>query len=1064
MRIQRIFSHLLSSLSHASRRGGFLYTVVICSLAVSAVFMTASCPWFVPDESVIPSAGSIQGSAKFSQGDDHSGIFISWQRIDTASRQAVALSSESTVTDIQGNFHIHGLRPGSYTVYAVSPISAEGSISQVIEVAAGSNVTAESMILTALGSLSGQISIGEDKPEGLHSHLTVYIPDTPFSSQVGADGVFNLIGIPAFSSHNLQIRWGSRTQLLKETVYIDPGHTSLLTQIELPSMGSSTIELVVPNFFLQTGNQERHAAVVYSFDNHEYKVIGEKNIQFTENNSSSSAVSTFTLLHHAWDEINTAIYLRTTFLETPDKPDRFILLGTYSPLSSISETIHLIQLNGAVPKIQSSMVSQDLFIELRFGESNWKQYGCALLESSSERTSPSYSLWVKKGLSLSIHARTGAEPHQLSPINTLWKESLGYPLLIQQKHQYFSSQTIQPLPTGDMTVLVVWDPQDYSPSFGHGPSGFVTIRNQVENVLNYGGIQFENARMDQLPLLNLERYSALIFATEALWNIQDSTAAAITQRAADGMGIVFTCRGFSPLLAHIKGVQSLSFPPDSTENLPTRNIEFTSNWIPGLSGLRIAESASRYSFMNVDFDRQEIDPLTGEIHLLTEPGDKPPIAWRLSYGQGRVFYWNSDLTKYSPYRGLLLHSILDVLPIGLSRIANAGIFHIDDYPRPVYQVKNPPVESEYNMTDEEFYRDVMIPDLLDIASQRDMEFLFAIPFNYASTVSPSPDGWSFSEWEQTVLDTGELFGVSEAKRVRFAGHELSLHGYNHRSLLGDPENWDDENHWIRGGGSVSTMRTSVEAARNRWLSDGLGPLPVTYVAPNNKIDRTGLQVLSQAFPEIWIFASDISIDFQKGGRIDFGTDPIHPHFYSLPRWTSGFYDRPQTRLYALSQLALTGVWSHFLHPDDIYDLPPEDEPILDLYDNRSTWFRNPLQLPWGGTGSSQSHGMYHELVSLLDWSAESFPWLQWLTTIQAVDRIQRTMNTPVHLEFHPLEQRLLATIEGEPGYFWLRLSSDKELDMNQIYGAQVVWAGDSDGDYRYYVLKGKTNTISVKYK
>ncbi len=1021
--------------------------------------MGTSCYTFSLKESDIPETGSIRGTARFSLGDDHSGIFISWQQIDEESHQAAASSTESTVTDSQGNYLIDSLNPGLYSLYAVSPISAEDSISRVIEVIAGQTTTVEPMALTALGSLTGKISFDENQPAGIHSQLTVYIPDTRFSSQIAADGSFKLSGIPAYSSYTLFVRWGSRVRMLMEDIDVVPGKQSLETPLVLPPLGSTTIDLIVPNDFLQPDSQETHKAVVYYYRNQEYVVIEETDIHFDI--TGSSAESSFTIFHQTWSDTAAAICLHTTFNDTPSEPDRVVFLGAFSTLDTHTETIQLINLSGTIPKIQSSMVTQNLFMELRFDNSPWKQYSQVNLSSSSDLDSPSYTLWAKKNTPLSIYTRTGVDTDQPSPANTVWKESLGHPLLIQQSQRYFSSQTIQPLPTGDMTVLVVWDPYDYSPSFGHGPNGFVTIRDQVKNVLTYGGIQFEDTRIDQLSLLNLERYSALVFATETVWKISSQTAQGIEQRVTDGMGIVFACRGFSENLAHLKAVSSMEWP---SVNESTSTIEFTSHWIPGLAGLRIPESASRYSFMEVDF-ALNLHPDAGTVHKLTQRGVKPPIAWRLSFGQGRVFYWNSDLTKYAPYRGLLLHSILDVLPIGLARIANAGIFHIDDYPRPVYQAYLEPVYEEYSLADDEFYRSVMIPDLLDIASQRGMEYLFAIPFNYNTHVAPESGGeWSFSEWERTVLENGELFGVSEAVKLRFAGHELSLHGYNHRSLLGDQENWDDPNHWIAGGAKVSTMRRSVEAARNRWLSDGLGPLPVTYVAPNNKIDAAGLQVLSQAFPEIRIFSGNITVPFELGGRIDFGPDPVNSHFYSLPRWTSGFYDRPQTRLHALSQLALTGVWSHFLHPDDIYDIPPEDVVIDDLYDVRSTWYRNPLRLPWGGSGSSHAHGLYHELLNLLDWSNEYFPWLHWLSTIQAVDRIQRTLETPIHLEFHPLEQRLLATIEGEPGYFWLRMSSNKELDMDTLYGAQVIWSGDSDGDYRYYVLKGVTNTISVKYK
>jgi hypothetical protein len=275
---------------------------------------------------------------------------------------------------------------------------------------------------------------------------------------------------------------------------------------------------------------------------------------------------------------------------------------------------------------------------------------------------------------------------------------------------------------------------------------------------------------------------------------------------------------------------------------------------------------------------------------------------------------------------------------------------------------------------------------------------------------------------------------------------LFFYGYNHRSLLGDPGNRTDENYWLKtetgetDSGTQRTMRSSVKAARERWIQDGLGPLPTTYVAPNNKIDGTGLLALRDAFPEIRIFASDITIPFKKGGRLDYGEDPVNPHFFALPRWTSGYLNTDSVRLKAVSQLAHFGVWSHFIHPDDLFDPG-----------------RNPEGRTW--------REMYAELTDLLAWSRANYPWLEWVSTIRAAGRIEGAMESRVSWEYSSSEQELTATFTGPPARLWVRLSGDKIIDTEKLSGASLLFSHeDRARGSALYVLACSAAAVRIPCK
>lgn len=672
-----------------------------------------------------------------------------------------------------------------------------------------------------------------------------------------------------------------------------------------------------------------------------------------------------------------------------------------------------------------------------------------------------------EGLGLSVRRQHRAP---VAFYDSVWQQDLGYPVTLAAARRYYSSQLIpDPVATG-MKILLIRHPDDNvsSPEWAgplHRP-----MRDMVKSVLDHAGLEYEEILLSAFPPADdvLNEYAAIVFVTENLWAITPFQAEVLRDRVVHGMGLVAAKRGLPGSVRDLFGIQTgSSFAPWSQ----TDGLCFVGTWLPGLDGACIPRDQTGYSRLNATLLPKESD---GPEVLTTAPG-RTPLAWRHRHDAGRTFFWNTDLTEYAQYRGLLLHSILDVLPVGAARIANAGVFQIDDYPLPVYPgQKLYPVNQSANgtmpeYTEEmeiwEFYRDVWLPDMLELAADHNMTYLFAIPFNYNTLTTPPPESggqWPFDEWERLSVEwEGETvpFGVAEARKLRDAGHELSLHGYNHLSLL--------ESNWFGGGGSIDTMRTSVEAARTRWISDQLGPLPTTYVAPNNRIDATGLQVLREAMPGLTIFSGDITVPFAEGGRIDYGTDPVDSHFFALPRWTSGFYNKDVTRIYAASQLALSGVWSHFVHPDDLFHNPENSG-----FGSETGGMRNPGSLPWGGrawnghlSSAVSGQGLYPEIRRLMQWNEDHFPWLQWVSTIQARDRIASSLEADGEWEFDVLGQRLVGTFTGAPQYLWIRLSGDRLIDTASLSGATVVWSdeGAAGGPHGHalYVLQATGTVVQI---
>ena len=171
-------------------------------------------------------------------------------------------------------------------------------------------------------------------------------------------------------------------------------------------------------------------------------------------------------------------------------------------------------------------------------------------------------------------------------------------------------------------------------------------------------------------------------------------------------------------------------------------------------------------------------------------------------------------------RGFAVQSVMDAHHGAVMTIVNAGLFHIDDFPAPSSTQKIEPVASEYDMTVVDFYYKVWFPDMMRLARKYGLHYLWIIPFNYNGRIEPP---WDFKEWMHAKIEVNGQqvpFCVYMSHQVAQGDHELALHGYDHQSLRLD---------WWEG--NTDNMVAALEAAKQRWQEDSLGPLPVSYVPP-----------------------------------------------------------------------------------------------------------------------------------------------------------------------------------------------------------------------------------------
>lgn len=401
-------------------------------------------------------------------------------------------------------------------------------------------------------------------------------------------------------------------------------------------------------------------------------------------------------------------------------------------------------------------------------------------------------------------------------------------------------------------------------------------------------------------------------------------------------------------LAFLQGIeQEAEFSTDST----VRGITAIHDIYPSFKG------KSFYSPNTIAHKGLKRENLHSSIRVLATgyTNTQYPFMYEHQIGKGHVLVVNSLSIYDKMYRGIMFSAMIKYLPNMPYRVANVGTIFLDDFPAPLYNVKIEPIATEYDIEQAEFVVNEWWPDMKYVADSLYITYSAMTAFNYNANVVPPFD---FSEWESgklTVKNKAVDASVYVAQDILKTRHELALHGYNHFSLL--TSDWPNK----------QFMVSSLKATDKRWKIDDLGPLPVSYVPPTNYIDSVGVQALKTGMPSIKYLSSLYLGDVEFGGGREFGIDPYHYGIFDYPRSTSGFTMKENSLFDQHGMQLLTGIWNHFVHPDDVFQVIQRD---ADAFDSR-----NPDGLGWK-TSSNSPTGLYHEYLKRLSYTRTNYPFIR----------------------------------------------------------------------------------------
>ncbi len=400
--------------------------------------------------------------------------------------------------------------------------------------------------------------------------------------------------------------------------------------------------------------------------------------------------------------------------------------------------------------------------------------------------------------------------------------------------------------------------------------------------------------------------------------------------------------------------------------------------------------------------REDLDDYALSLHLesdcrvLLYAGEDAsvPAAWTREVGEGRVLVCNHSLIQGKDMRGLtssLLAALEDAL---VYPIVNAGMVFIDDFPAPQPEGFDENLREQYGLSTQSFYRNHWWPDMKTLARTFGLRYTGVLVETYNKTMKAPflPDN-----------EDNSLIRYYASELLQ-SGGELGLHGYNHQPLC--------LTGWVYADEDYDTWESTsdMEGAVKELVRYGHSFLPdavfTSYVPPSNYLSDEGQAVLVKTVPTleavsgVYLPEDGINARVQEYHENPDGTVPV-------PRITSGFSLSDYVKVVAAGELNLHGVFSHFIHPDDVLD---EERGAL---------------LGW-----ERLRDDFEEALGVIE---EAYPALRWCTATEAAAAVQRFDRLGIDRVWEN-ERTLLLSLTDFYDEAWLCLSSARP---SRVTGAEI---------------------------
>lgn len=293
------------------------------------------------------------------------------------------------------------------------------------------------------------------------------------------------------------------------------------------------------------------------------------------------------------------------------------------------------------------------------------------------------------------------------------------------------------------------------------------------------------------------------------------------------------------------------------------------------------------------------------VHLISE--EETPLLWDISHGKGRFIVFNGTMLQEKSSRGVLSGAISLLKEDNIYPVMNMKLMFIDDFPAPFPVGTNDTIYRTYRKTMAGFFKDIWWPDMIRIGSHYGLKYTGVVIQSYDNKVNPPFEDKSMSD--NTNLIT---YGRDLIK----SGGEIGIHGYNHQSLTINPDVAEAYGYklWRDQESMEGSVRTALNFIQHTFPNYSIH----NYVPPSNVLGDEGREALKNAWPGLKSISAVYSEDATKLSYVQ-EFEVAEDGIVELPRVTSGFKEDEFMEWAMSNAVSSIGVFSHFIHPDDILD-------------------------------------------------------------------------------------------------------------------------------------------------
>jgi hypothetical protein len=473
----------------------------------------------------------------------------------------------------------------------------------------------------------------------------------------------------------------------------------------------------------------------------------------------------------------------------------------------------------------------------------------------------------------------------------------------------------------------------------------VEIKDNIKQTLNYMKQKSEEVQIESIPQ-NIESYKMVIVTFEDIDLLP--SIGQIETYVSNGGKFFFAIR---PDLdgAFYKLYRKLGIYEAGGYNL-AKGIKIESNIMIKQKGLAIKDDFIENSLLTVGLEKK--------ANIYAESyNPNYPLLWDVEYGKGKFMVFNGTMLLGKDNRGLIAGAISVLLDDFMYPVMNMKLTYIDDFPAPIPQGYNDKIYNELKLDIPTFYRNIWWPFIQKQSAKYNLKYTGVVIQTYDNQVTAPFSGESDS-YNYLIKYGRELLKM---------GGEIGVHGYNHQSLVTDQNRVEHLGYrsWPNKGNMVSALN-SVESHINKAFP---GYHLATYVPPSNVIDQEGIESITIALPTITNISA---IYLPDGSQTALGQEfGRKGNYIYLPRLTSGHEYSASNKWSIANGINSIGVFSHFIHPDDILD------------GNRS--------------GEGDWADMSSGLNSLFKDVQKKYPWLISMKASEAADFVKRFEKSDIYI-------------------------------------------------------------------